>query len=122
MDDAKKWQDLDAKLSNGMSLRAACLAAGIDLKSAIIWVNQLREIEESEQDAERIAIDGIRSAGITNLIDLSYYGTEEENRVKAAIALLTHYREERKRLERQTKKESTDTPLFGPWDIKRPGV
>ena len=125
MDDAKKWQGLDAKLSEGLPLRTACSQLGIDLKDAIRWLNALRELAEHDAAAENVGIDGIRHAGVSNLVDLSYNSNDEEVRVKASLGLLAHYRDERKRLEAKAAKPSDgdgQIGLFGPWDVRKPGV
>jgi hypothetical protein len=126
MDERRNWEGLERKLSEGLSIRRAALSVGIPVAEACTWLMELRAIVEYEPHADALTADGAREDGLMALRELAGSCEDPEVRVKAAIRLMNHYRDERARLEGKRGDKGPDMTgqreLFGPWDLTLPGV
>jgi hypothetical protein len=127
MSDEYNWQDLDRKLAQGISLRQACDDVKIPYANAIAWLRELDKIEnfDATMTADQRCAEKSREIGIFALEEIIYTCERmPEERVKAAKALLAHYRDERKRLETKKKEENPagQQDLLGNWDLRTPGT
>lgn len=116
--DAKKWQGLESKLSDGLPLWSACLELGIPLDDARQYLEGKREgREEPEVDEAVLSAAKARSVALEVLHEI-IGADDEEMRLDAAKELLRHYREERKRLDKKAgdrPKKNSAVIQYGDW-------
>jgi hypothetical protein len=121
------WQRLERELRDGATLATVCVKLGLSLDEAKAYLMEMEAWRAMADGVDIISAENARVIAMQTLSELAVADEDGQVRCQAARALLQHYRDEKNRLEKRRKEGGDDAPLgqrnlFGPWDLRAPGL
>ena len=120
-----KTQELERRIGSGESIFD--IGRSVELDQA--WCEEIDKILSYQDTGSEIQIENGKNLAVAALTDILSTCEDPQAQVQAARTLLTHYRDEKKRLEFRRKEKVSDPygplvgtarDLFGGWELRAP--